>query len=207
MYLKKRDREILQFIQDYKSITVNICSKIHFKKSRYNYIEASRRLKIMHKNGVIKRTRSKHTSEFIYYLNKPLTTHDIHILEVYAELIYNGFEILTFEQQRPFLDEKYFVDGFIEFTTPLKNGQKQHHALLYEIDMSHASEYYRTVEIYESHEMQHYFKQKYNTNKEKFPVFLIASYVVPSNPEYHEEFKIQYTDFNLDGLIHKVMLS
>lgn len=205
MYLKQRDREILQFIQDYKSITVNICSKIHFRKSKYNYIEASRRLKIMHKNGVIKRTRSKHTSEFIYYNDKPLSPHDIHILEVYAELIFNGLEILNFEQQRPFLEETYFVDGFIEFAAPAKNGKRQHHSILYEIDLSHASGFDRTIEIYESRDMQTYFMKEYKTTKEKFPVFLIVSHVIPKNPEYHNEFKIEYMDFSLEGLIHKVM--
>lgn len=52
--------------------------------------------------------------------------------------------------------------------------------------MSLKFEFNRTCEIYESYEMQLYFRKKYGADKDKFPIFLICSNHVTKKPKYYD---------------------
>lgn len=113
----KRDKEILKWVEEYKSITINQCSKIFFTRNKEAYDQARKRLGNLHKQGLLNRYRKDPKSETIYYMDKRLKVHDLKIYDVVAEFIYSGWDMrqLNKEDINYVEDKKYIVDAGILF--------------------------------------------------------------------------------------------
>lgn len=108
----KRDIEIIKYVEQYKSITIEQCSKLFFTNNRYGYDQARKRLSKLKKEGFLKRYRKDPKSMSIYYIDKPLKIHDLKIRDVLIEFI-NNFSYVNpkIEFKRMYDDKEYVIDG------------------------------------------------------------------------------------------------
>ncbi|MCD3331444.1 hypothetical protein, partial [Clostridium botulinum] len=149
MYLTKRDKEILYWIDKWGSITINQCSKIFYSKNKEAYQQARKRLKKLSDNNFLRRYRKDMKSETIYYLDKKLTLHDLKVFDIYAELISIGATIKTFipryKINTPNSHKQYReLDALIEFI------YKDYFCpLILEIDYTHFTTHQTLQDIYE----------------------------------------------------------
>lgn len=197
MYLTKRDKEILRFIDQYKSITINQASKIFFGNCKQSYQQARKRLKLLSNNKYIQRYRKDMKSECIYFLQEKLSIHDLKILDVYAKLLNLGADI-------EYLKTKYTIptphgkkayreaDALIEFTY-----KKYFYPLLVEIDYTHFTSKKKLLDIYNSNHFQERYNQ-YDNNI--FPTVLILRPVIPTNPVSFSMFDVYFAPFELTNL-------
>ena len=200
MYLTKRDREILLFIEKYKSITIKQCSKIFFTTNKYSYYQARKRLKLLCDNKLLKRYREDMRSETVYYSEKKLSYHDIKVIDIYAELVSKGCTIKDFKQEYiiPVSDSKdYRADGLIEFEY-----QGYFYPLLIEIDYTHLTGEKKLMDIYNSG----YFQNKYKElDSDIFPTVIIARPICPSIDVSIYPFVCIYVDMCMDIDINSII--
>ncbi len=190
--LRERDREILNYINEYKGITIKQASRLFYKDVKCKYDRARKRLKQLEEQNILQSYISKFNNEKVYYLDKKLSAHDLYVLELYSLLIENNCEILEFKTQPLYLKKQIRPDAFIKF---------RHDNLIYlifvEVDLTHFTSLnkYQTYEmLYRTEELQ----SKYGT----FPIIV----VVGDNPIEYEScnFDIVYLKFK-DINIHKIL--
>lgn len=193
MYLTARDKEIIKFVEEYKSITINQCSKIFFKKCKESYYQARKRLKLLSDNKYLQRYRKDMRSKTIYYLDKKLSFHDLKVLDIYAYLITIGAEIRTFKREYVItLDKKeYRADGFVECT---KDGY--FYPVIIEIDYTHFTSKKKLTDIYNSRHFQDMYKK---LDTDVFPTVIIMRPVLVSMDK-ELPFNLVCTDFSLSNL-------
>ncbi|ELC8390955.1 hypothetical protein QYB48_002986 [Clostridium perfringens] len=108
--LTNRDKEILKFIEEYKSITIRQAKYLFFKKS---YEGARRRLAELEKFGLLKSTISKGRSEKVYFFEKMLSDHDLYKMDYVVSLKKMGFEILKFNTKPSYFNNQLKPDAFV----------------------------------------------------------------------------------------------
>ena len=108
--LTNRDKEILKFIEEYKSITIRQAKYLFFKKS---YEGARRRLAELEKFGLLKSTISKGRSEKVYFFEKMLSDHDLYKMDYVVSLKKMGFEILKFNTKLSYFNNQLKPDAFV----------------------------------------------------------------------------------------------
>ncbi|MBY6758614.1 hypothetical protein HYH82_15080 [Clostridium botulinum] len=175
MYLTNRDRDILKFIEQYGSITINQCSKIFFNKCKQNYYQARKRLRTLYNSKYIKRYRKDMRSEAVYYLDKKLSIHDLKVLDIYAEIINLGAEIKCFKKEYTIKckNKEYRADGLIEC---IRDGY--FYPILIEVDYTHFTSNKKLLGIYNSN----YFQNKYkDLDTDIFPTVLIVRPFLSNN--------------------------
>lgn len=153
MYLKENDNRILQFVEDNKSISIQICANLFFNNCSKEsaYISASRRLKTLYDNKFLKRFRKTINDEYVYYRDgSPLGYHSMKLLEVYSKLSTIG-EIVRFEKE--FMvgsgKTKRKNDGLIEIK--VEQGEYINtYAVIIEIDYSHETNWAKIRDIIKS---------------------------------------------------------
>lgn len=188
--LMPRDKAMLIHMEQY-AMSITQAYKIFFKGSQYGYDYARKRLRFLNKNGFIKYYTDMATNQRVYYTNKQLSSHDLMIMDVYANLVYFGAEILEFKKEPQFMDGKIRPDGFFKF----KFGGKTRIMLL-EVDLSHKSDLKRYEALYESEELQEKYKA--------FPLIL----VVTEFPDRYQSEKIifKYINYKQTDIAEKVLL-
>lgn len=194
MILTQRDKKILRYIENHKSITINQCSKIFFSKNKEAYYQARKRLSILYKNKYIKKYRYDYKSETIYYIsNKHLSYHDLKVYDIYADLINLEIKIKSFHAKykipTPDSKMKYReADAFIEV-----EHLGYFYPILLEIDMHHFTTKTKLMDIYTSN----YFQEKYkNLGYNIFPTILILRPYLSEQPLASELFDINIMEFN-----------
>jgi hypothetical protein len=192
MTITKRDKEILRFVEEYGSITIEQCRKIFYKGNNQGYYSARRRLKLLSDQKYLNRFRKGIGSHVVYYLDKKISNHRLYILDVYAELINLGAEIKLFEQE--YKVDKYRVDALLEVEF---NGY--FYPIILEIDLSSYTSYDKLEGIYKSNHFQEKYKELDNNI---FPTVVIARAAEPVKPIQSNEFNIIYTDFDFNNLIN-----
>ncbi|HBJ1647834.1 TPA: hypothetical protein LA462_002349 [Clostridium botulinum] len=110
--LTDRDRDILTWIQDYKSITLSQCSYLYFNGS---YESCRRRLKQLEQRNLITSIPSVLLKSKIYYKEKLTSEHNLLIYEFLKVVISNGGEIIKFKTQPSYMNKKIRPDAFIIF--------------------------------------------------------------------------------------------
>lgn len=168
MYITARDRKILEYIRNNKSITINQCAKLFYTKNKEPYDQARKRLRILYNNKYIKRYRKDLQSECIYYMNKKLSLHDLKLYDVYAELVVAGATILEFERKyRVYLTKDKYreIDGLLVFKL-----DGYIYFWIIEVDLTHFTTDKKIIDIYNSNHFQEKFK-KYAPNI--FPTVII----------------------------------
>lgn len=187
MYLTKRDKNILKFIEEYKSLTIKQCSQLFFNNCKESYYQARKRLKLLADNHYLKRYRKDMRSETVYYMDKKLSCHDLKVIDVYACLKTIGVDIKTFEREYVINcgGKEYRADGFFEFICC----DGYFHLLLVEIDDTHFTSLNKLLDIYNSN----YFQDKYkNLDDNLFPNVIIIRPFIPTNISLSLPFNVYY---------------
>lgn len=189
--LMQRDKNILIHIEKYKAATILQINKMFFNTA-FGYDHARKRLRWLEDNGYLKHYTDITTNQRVYYMDKQLSSHDLMIMDTYANLIQNGCEILEFAKEPLFFNNKIKPDGFFKF----KFGGKTRIMLL-EVDLTHKSDLKRYETLYDSNELQ----EKYNT----FPPIL----VVTEFPDRYtsKRIVIKYVDYKQLDLAQKILLT
>lgn len=187
-----RDKNILNFIEEYGSINKTICGNLFFK-NKDKYYSASRRLKILYRNNFLKKYKKDIFEDIVYYRDKkPLTPHDIKLLEVYSYLHTLG-NIELFEREKVIMcgDKKRKNDGLIEIA--IKQGNYEYtYPIVIEIDMTHDTTFKKIKDIYESNQ--------YQDEYEIMPMMLIIKRNDFQKKVYHENVNIKYLPWSLEGI-------
>lgn len=139
--LTNRDKEILKFIEEYKSITIRQAKYLFFKKS---YEGARRRLAELEKFGLLKSTISKGRSEKIYFYEKMLSDHDLYKADYIVSLKKMGFEILKFNTKPSYFNNTLRPDAFVVCK---KNGYR--YITFLEVDYTHYTDNIKLKTLYE----------------------------------------------------------
>lgn len=194
MYLKQRDKDILNFIEKHQSITIRICANLFFNNCKNGYYSASRRLKVLQDNGFLSRFRKNIYSEAVYYRSgtKPLNPHRIKLLEVYSRLNNLG-TISTFEKEYrvPCGKKIRKNDGLIEIAIEYQ-GYKYEYPLIIEIDYTHDTS---SSKIKELNDYGH-FQNLYGV----MPLILIVKKYEYQKKVFVDGVNIVYLDWNLEGI-------
>lgn len=133
--LTSRDKKILKFIEDNKSLTLQQISRLYFKG---DYKSTSRRLRQIEEEGYLRSYINNYNRQKVYYIEKRLSSHDLIILDLYSELFGLGAEITTFKaafmenNNLSYLNGLIKPDALIEFT--YKNYD---YSFFIEIDLTH----------------------------------------------------------------------
>lgn len=160
--LTRRDREILTFIEDYKSITLNQAQYIFFNG---NYECARRRLKQLENMNFIKSLPNALLNSKTYFNIKLLKDHDLLTIEFISSIKKLGANIIEFKTQPTYLDKKIRPDAKIVFEY-----NDNVYFVLLEVDLHHYtsnSKMQRYEELYKSGELQ---EECYGT----FPIIVIS---------------------------------
>ena len=136
-----RDKEILKFIEDYKSLTIKQAQYLFFKGS---YEGARRRLSELEKFGLLKSSSSKGRSEKVYYMEKMLSDHDLYKIDYVANLKRNGFEIIEFNHKPSYFSNQLRPDGLV-----ICKKDKYRYITFLEVDYTHYTNNVKLNALYE----------------------------------------------------------
>lgn len=139
--LTNRDLEILEWIDKYKTITVEQARYIFFKGS---YESARRRLSILEKDKILKSYISKSTKQKVYYSEKKISDHDLYCLDYIKELKKYNCKIIEIKNKPHYLNNLIIPDMYVKFKF---NGYVFN--TLLEVDFTHATEEKKLNLLYE----------------------------------------------------------
>lgn len=186
--LTTRDMEILEFISLYGGITIKQAYKIFFNGAKYGYDRARKRLKILADEGVIKYNNTWASNERIYYTGKKvISAHQCKLLDVYADMIAAGCEILKFDTEPVYMEGQIRPDGFIDLRY-----QGRRIIIIIEIDFTHQTDIGKYELLYHTGEIQEDYKGA-------FPRILI---ITNAHKNYKsKDFRIEIIKHDLKDLI------
>lgn len=181
--LTSKDFDIVNFVMEHGCITVKQAYKIFYSYAKQGELIAWRRLRELVKNKELLYTKDLITQQHIYYYKKKPSIHTIKCIDFYAELIYQGAEIITFKREVKLY--KCQPDAIIAY----KYNNKSRMIFL-EIDLYNKTNPRKYLELYEKGE----FQQKYGM----FPLITI----VAKNKREHTNtpFKVRYIDLQFRSL-------
>lgn len=195
MVLSKKDKMILNYIDEHGSITINQCAKVIFTGNRYAYDQARKKLRQLYNKKAIARYRASISDEAVYYVDTRLNIHALKLLDIYAKLVEMGAKIETFHKKyRIYINGKKYreIDALIEL-----NYNDYFIPLIVEIDYSHNTSIIKLQEIYKSS----HFQDKYRElSEDVFPLIVICRPVVNKSLCTENDFQVLYTDFTLQNL-------
>lgn len=174
--LTKRDREVLTWIEKYKSITVSQCTYLFFNNS---YETCRRRLKKLEEMNFLKSSPSVLLKSKIYFNEKLLSEHDLFVIEFLKAIKLNNGEIIEFEMKPHYMENKIIPDGFIIFSY-----NNNVYFILLEVDLTH----------YTSNSKMQKYEELFKTNELQdkccgtFPIIVVAR---PTNG-------IRYNSYNFN---------
>lgn len=116
-----RDREIIKFIEQYDSITINQCADMFIPNKSSGQQIARKRLGVLVKAGYLKVDKTD-TGENIYFIDKKLRYHDLLVNSFFIELNKIGAKDIEFTRHKSWLTQKSIngskyleSDGFFKF--------------------------------------------------------------------------------------------
>lgn len=199
MYLKDRDRNIMNYIEKYGFITTNQAALIFFKDNKNYYKTACARLKILSDNKYIYKTNCSNSSENVYTLRnkKSPSKHSILLMDFYAHLINLGCEIIDFKREYTWFTKKR-SDGYVEF----KFGKIQCCPYIIEIDFSHATNIdNKYMPIFDSNILQDKYKKEYGI--ELFPRVCVVS--SNDDQKYKGFFDVVFLNDKMNNFANKIL--
>lgn len=195
MYLKPRDKKILQWIEDVSTIKekdgINnkIAGNLFYNDCKDPYYNASRRLKELFKEGFLKRHRKNPHEEYVYYRSqRPLSEHQLKLLEVYAVL--NTFGKVTLLEKEVMIkckNKNRKNDGLIVVEV---NGYE--YPIIVEIDKSHDTDSVKINDIVSSN----YYQGRFGI----MPLFLIVKKYEFQKKYYPKEANVVYANWTLEQI-------
>lgn len=171
MRFTKATKEILNFIDEFGFITATICSRTIFKEQKHAYVSSCRKLRKMHENKLLKRYTFLESKEYIYQVEKKqVGVHQKVLMDLYSKIFELVDQVLFFNPKETcWKIAKRKSDGHLIYRVG-----DDIYSLLIEIDYTHATSQKKLMDIYQSGEVQEWYKNNYNADN-YFPSFLIVS--------------------------------
>lgn len=175
--LTDRDKEIIQFLKDFKAATTTTISHVYFNSS---IRPCQRRLKYLNEHGYIKSYQENVITEKIHYVRKkPISLkHALILSQFIAKLKINNIELLKYKV--PYKMDHVIADAFIAMRINNKN-----------------KIYFVEVENTKKFNLDKYEKLYYSRSwKDIFPIF--PSIIVITNKPVQTNNKFDIIKLNLD---------
>lgn len=147
--LTERDREILSWIEKYKSITLSQIQYLFFNGS---YESARRRMKQLENMKFVKSIQNSLLGNKVFFNDFVLNDHNLFVIEFLKFIKKQGGNIIEFKTQPSYMDNKIRPDAFIIFE--LKDNV---YFILLEVDLNHYtsnSKMKKYEELYKKEELQ-----------------------------------------------------
>lgn len=196
LQIRQRDKNIINFINDYGYLSIQQCANIFYSNHKMKYDEARKRLKQLYNNKLFNKI-TLDNNKCIYTINKSMNWHRYYLIQ-FISLLYLQCKIKTFIKEYYFTDMGIRPDGFCELIY-----NKNLITLFIEIDYSHKTELNRYDKLYEDGRIQDYYEQKYG--QRIFPSIVIAKENIPRKPEYSNKYNIIYLDFSFKNINQVLM--
>lgn len=183
--LTGRDKEIIQFLKDFKVATTTTISDLYFNSSLR---PCQRRLKYLCEHGYIKSYQENVISEKIHYVKrKPINIkHALILSQFIAQLKINNIEILKYKV--PYKLDNVIADAFIAMRINNKNNI-----------------YFVEVENTKKFDLDKYEKLYYSRSwKEIFPIFPSIIVITNKKVDINNKFDIIEIKLNLSDLKEKL---
>lgn len=155
MRVTKRDKEVIEFIQDNKAATTETIKELFYPSLRV----AQNRLKLMYDNKLLQRDRDYYTSQYYYYIKKPVQARHCLLLTDFYRHLSSMAQIEIFEKE--FTIENIRPDALVAYRYANRN-----YIAFVEIELSNTPNIEKYEKLYKS--------GKY---KDYFPVFPLIYYV------------------------------
>ncbi len=199
--LTKKDKEILRFLEVNKSISLQQATTLFFKGL---YISACRRLKQLEQRGYLYSYVSEYNKHAAYYYDKrPLSSHDLIILDLYAELVKIGAKIFKFKacfqdnNGLSYLNGMVKPDAYFEFDLKDNNdGVIYTYYIFVEIDYTHFTSKDK-ITMYKKMFRDGVMKDECNG---AFPIILILRPTENDHRCKSDEVNIIYADMDLKNV-------
>lgn len=189
IYKNKKANAILNFIEEYGSANAEIIGNLFYSDCANPYYNASRRLKTLCKEGIIKKYRKDIVSCNIYYFHKPLSDHNLKILEVYSKLSTLG-EVIKFEKEvNVECQDKVRRNDAIVLLKREDDEYEYNYLFIIEIDMTHDTTANKIRQVTESG----YYQNKYGLE----PTWIIVKISDWQKKWYYKSANIIYSDWKL----------
>lgn len=199
----KTTRAILEFIDKYGFITSKICRNIFYKNKKAGIDQARRKLNQLVENKDIVASKRKYTKEFIYQRRKKsISDHRYILLNLYSEIYNKVNNVEYFKLEEHWSESKKISDAHIIYNN-IVDGEELKRSYLIELDNHSATEKDKYIKIYDSNEVQEWYKNKFG--EEIFPDVIQVNY----NGIPHidaEEFNVIGLDYEFNNLLQKVIL-
>jgi len=195
MRITKRDKALLKWLEDVSltkeknGINNKIAGNLFYNNCKDPYYNASRRLKELYRNGFLKRHRKSISDDYIYYNDeRPLSEHQMKLLEVYSKLSTLG-DVILFEREVEVIGskKKRKNDGLVV----IKNNNIEY-PIIIEIDKTHDTDITKINNIIESN----YYQNRFG----KMPTMLIVKRYEFQKKFYSKNINIVYIDWDLNNI-------
>lgn len=185
-----KDLKIIQFVNDYGSITIEQAYRLFFSNATYGKDIARKRLKKLNEIGMLHKTTLKQglTNEIIYYKDRPVSTHKLILLNLLAALKFYGAKINDFKIEYKVGNIR--PDAFISFD------YKDYTVFAFvEVVLTHQVNYKNYEELKQTGELQ--------KTLGTFPLLVVIS----NNPLRYEgkNLKVKYLDYRLKNIVQELL--
>lgn len=197
VYITDRDKKVLRFVEQYGSITISQARRMFYSTQKYGYDIARKRLKKLVDYNKLKMVRDMTGNENVYYMDRKLSYHDLLVLDYYAELIYNGADIVYFKQMKPWMGGRCISDAYCCYVI----GSKMFFNIV-EVVRTHGIDKDKYLELYRSEEPQRVgsiiYEKLGGSPINEFPRLIIIDSVTHRKYEnMHPDIRIHQLDFKL----------
>jgi len=192
------DNKVLNHVEEFGSITIKQCTDIFYNYQTYGYDISRKRLSKLVKYGKLKFVRDYTSNQNVYYMDKPLSYHDLLIMDFYAKLKNHGADIKQFKLNKYWLDNKLISDAFCSYSI----GDSLFFNIV-EVVKTHALELEKYKTLYDSFEGHKACDEVYKsvggkTTLNTFPRIIVVDNVDHRNKYFiNDDIEIIQLDFKL----------
>lgn len=188
--ITEKDLQILDFIRQYGSITINQAYQMFFSNATFGRDMARKRLKKLHDIGFLNKTILQQglTNELVYYKERPASPHKLILLNLYAALKFYGAKINEFRLEYKVGNIR--PDAFLSFD------YKDYTILAFvEIVLTHQVNYKAYEELKSTNQLQ--------AELGTFPLLIVVS----NNAEKYEgkQLKVKYLDYKMKNVFQELL--
>jgi hypothetical protein len=191
--ITQRDRNIVKYVEQFSSITIEQCSLLFMKDSKCKYKIAQRRLENLVENKYLKVSKTD-TNENIYYIDNKLSYHDVLINTFYIHLINSGATNIIRETDKNWLNGNIISDAFYKFDYGIKDNVYRFYVVL-EVSWTH-----KDIPI-KNYEELFCKGEAHNQCQNTFPLIVVLDDTKHKNNKYYHSdmFKVIQIDFDMSN--------
>lgn len=205
MSITNHDYDIIRHLEKYKYATISHLEKTFYREQQYSYNIVRKRLSEIEKCKYIKKPYTDPESKRnVYIYNdekiKPPNKHRLIVLDILAEMNYNGFSIEEYNIEKHWCDGKYRSDAFAVFTTPDPWDRKKKRKYHFFIEVQLSNNYHNLEkydELYKTFEVQKYLDRDFYPNR----ILLVSDKEYPKIELKHSQVIQLDTKLNLFPMI------